>query len=209
MLNCNSLFSEEVSGSIWTLFQMFGAMFGAAMFGDGDEDDMNEFFMGKLAFSPVGYSFWSFWLLINGWYLRDGIGTIGNVLRRCRYRLRRWRGNNGGVHDGTFRAGTFTYINMKCFAECETDPNLTSNVVDRSQRKGGDAHLTDESFQPLTSCEHIFRRGIEVRNFMTIYVINRSWSCLRAVTRMRRWLGLKKLKMARLDMIFAITFKSE
>jgi hypothetical protein len=28
---------------------MFGAMFGAAMFGDGDEDDMNEFFMGKLA----------------------------------------------------------------------------------------------------------------------------------------------------------------
>ncbi len=25
---------------------MFGAMFGAAMFGDGDDEDMNDFFMG-------------------------------------------------------------------------------------------------------------------------------------------------------------------
>ena len=31
--------------------QMFGAMFGAAMFGDGDDDDINEFFMGKNRFS--------------------------------------------------------------------------------------------------------------------------------------------------------------
>lgn len=26
---------------------MFGAMFGAAMFGDGDDDEFNEMFMGK------------------------------------------------------------------------------------------------------------------------------------------------------------------
>jgi hypothetical protein len=29
------------------VLQMFGAMFGAAMFGDGDEDDFNEIFMGE------------------------------------------------------------------------------------------------------------------------------------------------------------------
>jgi hypothetical protein len=34
---------------------MFGAMFGAAMFGDGDEDDINEFFMGKFAMDKSNF----------------------------------------------------------------------------------------------------------------------------------------------------------
>ena len=32
---------------ICEILQMFGAMFGAAMFGDGDEEDLNDIFMGK------------------------------------------------------------------------------------------------------------------------------------------------------------------
>ncbi len=64
---------------------MFGAMFGAAMFGDGDEDDMNEFFMGKLAIQLLNIFFEVYDHLRNGWPLRDGIRAFRHVLRRCRY----------------------------------------------------------------------------------------------------------------------------
>ena len=58
------------------LLQMFGAMFGAAMFGDGDEDDMNEFFMGKLVTCNSNFLD----VVFDLWPLRDGIRTIRNVL---------------------------------------------------------------------------------------------------------------------------------
>ena len=43
-------FCESFHGApskICEILQMFGAMFGAAMFGDGDEEDLNDIFMGK------------------------------------------------------------------------------------------------------------------------------------------------------------------